>query len=639
MNFVTMSEMKSRLLIVDDDLLIAGLIRKRLDAMGYCVIDAVPSGEEAVATASATRPDLVLMDIGLKGEMDGVEAAEKIRVMMDIPIIYLTAYADAETMARAKLTEPFGYIIKPFQDYTLKSTIEMALYRHRMEKKLKMSEQWLAVTLSSIGDAVVTTDVGGMVSFMNQAAVLLTGCGREEALGQPLSEVLLIKGNETGLTIDEVLACLRDGNSETFLPDRVSIVARSGRQVPVEARATPIYGPDGSLMGTVAVFRDISGKVKMEEALLNARKLESIGDLAGGIAHDFNNLLTAILGNISLSRMLVQEDDKAFRRLVEAEKACLRARDLTRRLLTFASGGAPVKSNLKIRDIIRDSVESSLSSCRAACRCDLPDDLWPVSADEGQIKDALCNLLLNAEQAMPDGGVIEITCENVHAGEKCPDRAGSRRYVRVSIRDHGKGVPREYLSRIFDPYFTTRDGGKGLGLTTAYSIIRSHEGWITVDTAPEGGAVFNVFLPAAESDIRDVPVDDDKGPAAREKILLMDDEKNIRAIAAEILRFMGYVVESAADGSEAIELYKKAMVAGEVFSAVIMDLTVPEGMGGKETVKILREIDPKVKAVVSSGYSNDPIMADYASYGFDGVIAKPYKVQELKNVLKNVIGG
>jgi two-component system cell cycle sensor histidine kinase/response regulator CckA len=639
MGFASPAETKSRLLVVDDELLIASLVRKRLEAMGYSVIDTVPSGEEAIVRARETQPDLVLMDIGLKGKMDGVEAVEKIRAMMDIPVIYLTAYTDPETLSRAKVTEPFGYIIKPFQDHTLKSTIEMALYRHRMEKKLKMSEQWLATTLSSIGDAVITTDAAGMVTFMNPAAELLTGWRREEAHGLPLAEVSQITGHEEGLHIEDVVADVIASNSDTFLPGHVSLVTRKGGSVPVEARATPISGHDGTGAGLVLVFRDISGKRKMEEALLNARKLESIGDLAGGIAHDFNNLLTAILGNISLSRMYVSEDDKVFRRMVEAEKACLRARDLTRQLLTFARGGAPVKKNINITDIIKESVDSALSASRTVCRYDIPGDMWLVTADAGQIKDALGNLILNADQAMPDGGVIEVSCGNLHPGVEGPLSLQDRPHVRISIRDHGTGVPREYLSRIFDPYFTTKEGGKGLGLTTAYSIIRNHSGHITVDSAPDGGAVFSIYLPAAESGIAGNVVESAPGPATREKILLMDDEENIRAVAAEILKFMGYDVESAVDGAEAVEKYKSAKESGEAFSVVIMDLTISEGMGGNEAVKILREIDPGIKAIVSSGYSNDPIMADYKSFGFSGIIAKPYKVQELRNVLENVLGG
>jgi two-component system cell cycle sensor histidine kinase/response regulator CckA len=633
MDFESPAETKARLLVVDDELLIAGLVRKRLIAMGYTVVDTVQTGEEAIASAQLNHPDLVLMDIGLMGEMDGVEAAEKIRSMMDIPVIYLTAYTDSETLGRAKLTEPFGYIIKPFQDNTLKSTIEMALYRHHMEKKLKVSEQWLSTTLSSIGDAVITTDVAASLTFMNPAAELMTGWKREEALGLPLAAVLDLRGNKEELSIENIARDVIASNSDTFLPGQVFLVARNGDQVPVEARATPISGPGLIVIGLVLVFRDITGKRKMEEALLNTRKLESIGNLAGGIAHDFNNLLTAILGNISLSKMYVSEDDKVFRRMVEAEKACLRARDLTRQLLTFSRGGAPVKKETSITDIIKESVTSTLSGSRTECRCDIPDDLWLVRVDEGQIKDALANLILNADQAMHEGGIIIITCVNVHPGEEGPLNLQRRRYVRISVRDHGTGVPPEILSRIFDPYFTTKEGAKGLGLTAAYSIITNHDGHITVDSDPGSGAVFNIFLPAADSEISVNAAETSPGSATRERVLLMDDEENIRIVAAEILKFIGYEVESAADGAEAIEMFKQARDSGKVFSVVIMDLTVPEGMGGREAVKIIREIDPGAKVIVSSGYSNDPIMADYKSYGFSGIIAKPYKVQELKNVL------
>jgi len=1070
MNHEPSTETMVRILVVEDELIIAKGIEKRLKALGYSVVDTVASGEEAVARALETLPDLVLMDICLQGKMDGVTAAERIRTEADIPVVYLTAYADADTLGRAKVTEPFGYIVKPFQDFTLKSAIEMALYKHGMEVKLKCGEQWLATILRSIGDAVIATDMQGIVTFMNPVAEELTGWGREEALGRYLSEVFRIREDGPVPPVENIVSrVISNGAAVTFL-GRTFLIARDGREIPVEAKATPFTGvqesnmgmalvflditkrmrteealrrsesilsiknqianvfltvpdeemysevlkvileamesplglfgfidengnlvvpsltgdlwdecrvhektvvfprkcwaglwgralreqksfissvpfhlPDGHvgidsflavpvlyrgetiglfsvanrvggydaghrdflealadrvapilqarlqrdrqerernlaeealrnsekllrsvfaaipdlfsiidrdhrivlsnwhggygyvpqeirdlhpycydayygrdsscepchandvfatgqpafrekhnprighievrafpifdeaggvalvaehvrditarkvavealaaekerlavtlrsigdgvittdtegrvvllnkvaeemtgwgleeargkpfsdvftiigektrqrcnnplervlavgaiveleahsmliardgrersiadsaapirdgegrIMGAVLVFRDITEKRKMEEELLKTRQLESIGVLAGGIAHDFNNLLTAIMGNISLAKLYCAEGDRIHQKLAEAEKASLRARDLTQQLLTFSRGGAPVKRTASIADIIRDSAAFTLSGSRSTCRFDIADDLWPVELDEGQISQVINNLILNADQAMPQGGCIEVTCRNIYVGAEdlVPVRDG--RYIFVSIKDNGVGIPKESLPKIFDPYFTTKENGKGLGLATVYSIVRNHDGYIAVDSRLGEGTTFTLYLPSTFFPAADLPgtekaLCETDGREVKGKILVMDDEENIREVAGEMLSFLGYDVAFAKDGAEAVEVYSKSGSSRHPIDAVLMDLTIPGGMGGRETLQVLQEIDPEVKAIVSSGYSNDPIMADYRLFGFSGIITKPYKLGELRRVLGEVL--
>ncbi len=1056
---------KIKILVVEDELIIAKGIEKRLTAMGYAVTGSVASGEEALIKALETSPDLIIMDIHLQGNMDGVETAEKIHSVADIPVIYLTAYADPDSLRRAKLTEPFGYIVKPFHDHTLRSAIEMGLYKHRMERKLRSSEQWLATILRSIGDAIIATDAEGLITYLNPVAEALTGWEEEEALGRELLEIFRVREEAPTATAEDIVHKVIHNGTMVTLLGRNYLLSRDGREIPIEAKATPFLGvqgknmglaltfldiseligteealrrserllsiknqvanifltvpdeemyaevlevimkfmespngifgyideagnlvvpsmtrniweecrvhektiifprdkwggiwgralkegrtfiksdafqvPEGHLainsfltasivyrgetiglisvanreggydeddrdimqalasriapilkarlekarqekvrrrveeellksesqlrsifdaipdlvsiidkdyriilsnwhggydyvpedirplrphcyaayygtdsvcepchaeqafrtgklvfrekynphvgyvetyaapifdgdgnvalvveivrditqrkiavdalatekerlavtlrsigdgvittdtdgkivlinrvaeeltgwrqdeaigkpftevfniineksrlrcespvdkvlasgtiigidnhtvlvsrngkeriiadsgapmrdqesriVGAVMVFRDITDKLKMEEELFKAQKLESIGILAGGIAHDFNNLLTAILGNISLAKVLTSKEDKIHQKLMDAEKASLRARDLTLQLLTFSRGGAPVKKTTSIAGIIRDSVAFTLSGSKVTCRFDIPEDLWPSEVDEGQISQVINNLIINADQSMTERGVITVNCKNIYVGDNITLPLPNGRYISVSITDQGMGIDDDNIHRIFDPYFTTKKRGKGLGLATVYSIVKNHGGHITVDTSTGVGSTFTLYLPAAKGEAVESIERETITTEVHGKILVMDDEENIRDVAGDILEFIGYEVEFAVDGNEAIDLYKKAREKGLPFAAVIMDLTIPGGMGGKEAIQILREIDENITAIASSGYSNDPIMSDYKTYGFSGVITKPYMVSDLENILNEVI--
>ncbi|MGE5446330.1 MAG: ATP-binding protein [Ignavibacteriales bacterium] len=377
----------------------------------------------------------------------------------------------------------------------------------------------------------------------------------------------------------------------------------------------------------------------MEEELLKAQKLESIGVLAGGIAHDFNNLLTAILGNIYLTKITTdsKNDSKMYKRLTEAEKACFRAKDLTQRLLTFSKGGAPVKKVTSIKELIKDSASFAVSGSDVRCEFHISEDLWKVEVDEGQISQVINNVVINAEQAMPEGGVIRVRAENVNVGlgDGLPLKEG--KYVRITIEDEGIGIPQEHLPKIFDPYFTTKHSGSGLGLAAVYSIIRSHDGYIGVKSELGAGTKIYIYLSASEKELL-AKVDIKEGSVkGRGKVLLMDDEDMVRGVAGGMLNQIGYEVEFARDGREAIELYTRAREENRSFDLVIMDLTIPGGMGGKEAIKRLIDIDPQVMAIVSSGYSSDPVMSEYKDYGFRGVLCKPYSIKDLTAILYTVL--
>jgi PAS domain S-box-containing protein len=382
---------------------------------------------------------------------------------------------------------------------------------------------------------------------------------------------------------------------------------------------------------------DITEHMKMEEELIKAQKLEAVGLLAGGIAHDFNNLLMAITGNIELAKMFARPGDSVYEKLTEAERAALRARDLTQQLLTFSRGGQPVRKAASIAELIRESARFSLRGSNVRCELSLPDDLMPVEVDEGQMSQVVNNLIINADQAMPDGGIIAIQCRTVDIGSRdgLPLKAG--KYVHLSIKDQGIGIPREHFSKIFDPYFTTKQKGSGLGLATTYSIIKQHDGYITLESVLGAGTTFHLYIPASKGQGKAGAVKDDGPVPGNGKILVMDDDEAIRDVTGAMLRKLGYETVPANEGAEAIDLYEKARKSGEPFDAVIMDLTIPGGMGGREAIRKLLEIAPDAKAIVSSGYSNDPIMADYAAYGFAGVVGKPYKLKELSETVFRVV--
>jgi len=378
---------------------------------------------------------------------------------------------------------------------------------------------------------------------------------------------------------------------------------------------------------------------RIEEQLLQARKIESVSLLAGGIAHDFNNLLMGVLGNVSLARHALDDPARAARRLDEAERAGERAKRLSQQLLTLAKGGAPVRRAIELPKLLRESAELALSGSNVRIEFDLAPDLWPADADAGQIGQVIENLVINAVQAMPGGGTIRVQASNVRFLEEGDPSLTPGRYVRIRLADDGVGIGPEQLQRVFDPYFSTKEGGSGLGLTTSYSIVSKHDGRIEVDSVVGRGATFTIHLPAHEG-----PTPDrrgaDEAPARsdRRRVLVMDDEEMVRAVVGEMLSRSGFSVDMAEDGKAAVALYREAREKNDPYDAVLLDLTVRGGMGGLETLRILRELDPGVHGIVCSGYSDDPVMSDYERYGFRGRIAKPFVARTLARTLDEVLG-
>lgn len=972
----------SRILIVEDETIVSRDIANSLQMLGYEIAGSAVSGDEAVMLAGQTRPDLVLMDIVLQGGMDGIEAARAIHEGFDIPIVYLTAYSDDSVLDRVKITDPFGYLIKPFATKELQLTIEMAIYRHKAAKekqkinrilgaiskcnnvlvfaenesdvfreitriivdsggyafawaglavkdrsktispvaqagdgrgyldsvslswagddsggcpcgsalrsampiavqhdspacpgdgrwrdedlkrgfrssvslplisekevfgalnvysfepdafeeaefdllvelssnlsycisslrsmelrrkteaRIKASEEKYKSLVELSADIIYRTDADGIITFVNDAAVRILGAAAHEIIGSPLikwvhpenagkteaefgyminrgadlfnfENMLMGKNGKIVHMLHNIRAVRNDGGAVTgahgiarditerkeaerklmvyqnhlaeLVDERTSelkreivdriraesalresedryrsfvqnfqgiayqtrmdnravffhgaveeitgyaegdflsgapswesiinaddaakvkaqkdalssrpnyschmeyrIVRRGGGTRWIHERSQNICNEKGSPLFIQGAMYDVTERKILEEELLKTQKLESLGIMAGGIAHDFNNILTSILSNVSLIRLTLNSGGtRNLERLMAAEKAAIQARNLTQQLLTFSKGGAPVKRLSSIADMLRESSIMVLAGSKAVCKFDIPAGLWPVEIDEGQMNRVISNLVINANQAMPSGGEITVSASNVEINEGAAIPLGKGPYLKISIKDQGIGIPKNLLDRIFDPYFSTKHGGSGLGLTTTYSVVKKHDGHISVESESGEGTVFHIYLPASphkavSHNIAKAPIHCGAGSGS---VLIMDDDKAIRESLGEVLSFFGYEVSFAENGRATIEIYARRMESGSRFAAVILDLTVPGEMGGLEALAKLKEIDPDVKAVVSSGYFNNPVMSEFAKYGFHGVITKPYKIEDLNKVLQDVING
>ena len=388
----------------------------------------------------------------------------------------------------------------------------------------------------------------------------------------------------------------------------------------------------------VAVFDDRTRLMRLEEGLRQAQKMEAIGTLAGGIAHDFNNMLSIFTGNISYALSIIDKDDELYEVLSDVMQGTKQAQNLTQQLLTFAKGGEPIKKTCDINIILEESARFVTSGAKSRCKFELANDLWIAEVDSGQINQVVSNLVINADQSMPDGGLIVINSENTNIKTNNVFQLSEGPYIKISVKDQGIGIPEKHIPNIFDPYYTTKHQGSGLGLATAYSIVKRHKGHISVNSELGEGTIFTIYLPASPTSKQEIEIEHKEKAKyhGQRRILIMDDQEAILKMVKRMLNRLGYESESATDGKKAIERYKESLESGNCFDLVILDLTVPGGMGGAKTLQELLKIDPKVKAVVSSGYSNDPIMANYKDFGFYGVVPKPYTKDQISVLLTKI---
>lgn len=631
----------ARILVVEDDPIIVMELEERLNVLGYQACGSVMTGLDAIDQAVALRPDLVLMDIRLKGSMDGIEAAAQIRARLDIPVVYVTAYADDDTLARARVAEPYGYIVKPFTERELHTAIEIALYKYHMERRLRDRERWLAATLRSIGDAVLVTTESGRVAFLNPVAETLTGWLQAEALDRNIGEVLTVVDETTRMSSEPpAIHALRSG-----MPIDLSglvLKSRDGQERPIEGCTTLIHDERGRVEGTVVVFRDVGERRRQEKEreelqaqLFQAQKMEVVGMLAGGIAHDFNNLMTTIVGYASLvlSRLSDMPGHPAREGIQAIQQAGERAAALTEQILAFSRKQRPEPTLLNLNtivvnleDMIRRLVGEDvtvLNTLGATGR--------HVKVDPAQMEQVIMNLIVNAQQAMPEGGRLTIQTETVTLSEAAcqglPD-AYPGTFIRLSVSDTGIGIDDETLPHIFEPFYSTKGKGSGLGLSIARNIVCQSGGWMSVASIFGRGSTFQVYLPAfrGEGDVHtweQHSVPELQGESRR--ILLIEDDEGVRGAVCEMLRLGGYSVVTAVSAADARKVFERE---GGQFDLVLSDVVLPD-RDGLQLVDDLLTRSPDLPVLLTSGYPDEraqwPLIRE-RGYGF---LRKPFSISEL----------
>lgn len=755
-----------RILIVENEGLVGCDMAASLGKLGYLVTGICASGEEALERFDEMRPDLVLLDVHLAGELDGIETATRLQQRSQVAILYVTACADLETVARARETKPQGYLLKPFNQDELRLAIEVAAQRHLDEQDRLRREHSFFEAFQSLADGVIAADLAGGIVFMNPAAARVAGWRAEEAVGHSLDEVFRIFQ-----TSGEPAEVLSVDSAHAQKERTVWLTTRTGARVPIQDRSTPLRDSLGNLTGLIILFRalqetevtselpkqppvqsnaplvdvvesisdplialdgrwrltyanasatrlferpasgllgtslwdllpaalreenheafahallhkepvsrdlyfeakrawlelrghpfgegmllliqDVTAKREEAERRSRLDRLESLGLLARGFAHDFNNLLTVLLGNISLAEMRLR-NAIVLPELHTAKQATLQAQNLVQQLLTFARGGAPIKRLTNISELIDTFFSHHTRAARIDYRIETQPNLPQVPVDPAQIRRLISNLIRNAEQAQPEGGQITIRAfapdhEAMFPGEMVDDQGFQPSGIAIEVQDMGEGIGAEQLPHIFEPYFSTRksENATGLGLTVCESIAKAHGGTITVSSEPGKGTTVRFYLPldadAEETDafgltnVFDAAPD---APVTQPRILVLEDDPLVRNLIVRNLASHGFEVAESIEGGETVRLYQESMNLGRVYDLVILDLSIPNGMGGVRTMEKLRQLDPEVLAIVSSGYSDDPVMAKPAAYGFAAVLPKPYEPADMVRMVRSVL--
>ncbi|MBI5055348.1 MAG: response regulator [Nitrospirae bacterium] len=541
-----------------------------------------------------------------------------------------TSYKDETEFG--ELAKHFNTMSTAIKDGYGKIRQEMEV-RKQTEEALRESEEKLQSVFNQMQDVFYRTDKEGRIIWVSpSAAKMLKYESTDDLIGHDFSEFFaypnkrqfLLQGLSNKGKVTNFEAELRRGDGSTII---------------VSINSHFYLNKEGSVEGEQGVCRDITERKKLEDEQLKIEKLESLGILAGGIAHDFNNILTTIVGNIKLAKISANTNENIYEVLADAEDACRRAKDLTGQLLTFSKGGMPIKKTTSIKDQLKDSASFALKGSNVNGEFLIPDDLWLVEIDEGQMNQVIYNLVINAIQAMPKGGTICIKAENVVLGTQSKLPIPNGDHILITVKDEGVGIPKDYIPKIFDPYFTTKQRGSGLGLASTYSIIKNHYGYIGVESDVGAGTTFYIYLPAVKGELSLADRRTEKILKGEGRVLLMDDDDTVLTTIGKMLKQLGYEVVLAKDGVEAIELYQQAKGSLKPFDVVMMDLTIRGGMGGQETIKRLRELDPAVKAIASSGYSTDTVLSDFSKHGFCGIITKPYEIEELSKLLNCIITG
>ncbi|MEX2188282.1 MAG: response regulator [Pirellulales bacterium] len=642
----------THILVVEDERLVASAIRNELEQFGYEVSGVASSADEAVEKAVATRPDLVLMDIHLQGTDDGVEAARRIHARHDVPIVYLSAFSDPQTVRRASETEAFGYLIKPYEERELQTTIEMALAKHRAERRLEETRRWLAAVYNGIADAVIAIDPDDRVHFANAAAEKLTGWPPEEAISHPATKVCVLRTEAGAPVLEGTLAEVARSGASVDLPQGAWIIGRRGVGFPVEGTLSPIHDARGARLGTVLAVRDISPRIEFERAKqqneqrrLRGQKMDAAARVAGGLSAHLNNLLTAILGNTSLalSGNLGGPDSRERELIERVEVAAHQAAKLAERLQMFAAlSGRPAGQLLPL------DLDQQMSELLNDLRLRIDErvgisyraeaGLWPVAVDELLFGQAILELALNAEDAMPEGGLLTLEMENTAiAADDLPSHTDALlgEFVRIRVSDSGHGMKPAIRAHVFEPCFTTKQSGDaaGLGLALVSSVVDQHHGWVECSSHANHGTRFDIYLPryGEQQTVRQPAATATRPRGDAPTILLCDADPMVREVGRQMLEERGYHVLLAADGLEAVSVYHDA---DRRVDLAILDLNVPR-LTAYAVLEKLLQIDPQARVLFSGGYFAEDL-TDSGGHTL-GVLTKPYRQKELIDMVARAL--
>jgi two-component system, cell cycle sensor histidine kinase and response regulator CckA len=639
----------SRILIVEDERIVAMDLELRLRTLGYAVVGLVTTGLDALRLTGELHPDLVLMDIRLQGEMDGITAADRIRKDYLVPIVYLTAHSDEETLKRAQITEPYGYLLKPFQERELRTVIEMGLYKHQAERNLRASERRYATTLASIGDGVIATDRHETVTFLNPVAQRLTGWPASDAVGSPLADVFRICNESTREIVENPIdRVLREG-VVVKLAKQTILIGRHGAEVPIDDCAAPIKDDHGTSVGAVLVFRDISEQRRQEaeqarlrEKLQEASKINSIGRLAGGVAHDFNNLLTVINGHADLLLAGLTEKGRLWDSLVAIQDAGERAARLTQQLLAFSRRSMIEPKVLDLNAIVTETAKMlrRLLGENIAIALALDPVLDTVTADQGQLEQVLINLAVNARDAMPGGGRLTIETSPLKLRDEdlpnYPDLEAGR-FIQLAVSDTGSGMTDEVRAQIFEPFFTTKEvgTGTGLGLAVVHGIVKQAGGYVSVNSEVGVGTTFKLLFPstataaAPPSGVTELPT------RGTETVLLVEDEEQVRKVAQIAIELQGYCVLIAQDAADALRIAEQN--SGPIH-LLVTDVVMPD-MGGSELADAVRILRPDIRVLFMSGYTDEAVFQHGNIPSTEAFIQKPFSPLGLARKIRTVLDG
>lgn len=638
-----------RVLIVEDEALLADELCLRLSRLGLKPLATVDTGDKAVKAALSLKPDLILMDIRLKGPMDGVQATEIITTATSIPTVFLTAHSDTETVQRAKGAQPYGYVLKPYNERDLIVTLEMALLRHRLHRRLTASERRFSATLASIDDGVIAIGPDGLITYVNPVAEELTGWSVEQARDRPIEEVFQLLDEQTGEPRENLLTIALQASSPIRTNGPALLRNRDGEKIPIEASAAPIRDEDSSgNLGAVLAVQDIRARRQADERLKRtkqqlqlAQRMEAIVQLSGGLAHDFNNLLTIICCHAEL--LLIEEDlSPTSRELVdEIQRAGRQGSTITRQLLSFSRQQVVQHNPLSLQEVMEEvgKVLNRLLGGGICLQVTCEEGLHQISADPRQIEQIILNLAINARDAMPSGGTLELSAKNVVAKLSSEEE---RQEVKLSITDTGTGIPQEQLDKIFEPLFTTKEAGvgSGLGLTTVKSIVEQSDGRIEVTSRLGEGTCFTLYFPALIKKETALPKTNDEEPQSSTAdaqpssgtVLVVDDQAAVRASISAILKKRGYGVLTAESGREAEQIAREAL---DSILLVVTDMEMPQ-LNGRELACKLRSLNPKIKLLFLSAHTRESLLGRNLLQDTDPFLQKPFGMSQFTSKVREL---